>query len=92
MVSYVIYRETWLHDLGGIAVSYLSEILVKQLGGGYTTECILRMRFVNRFIVKLYCHVTFCSSCLILIVANDIIHLKRKTISWRWGVDYVTKA
>ena len=57
-MSYVIYRETWLHDLGGIAVSYLSEIIVKQLGGGYTTECILRMRFVTCSIVKLYFHVT----------------------------------
>ena len=47
LVSYVIDGETWLHDLGGLAISYLSDIPFEQFDNGYTTECRLGMIFVN---------------------------------------------
>ena len=59
LVSCVIDVETWLHDLEGIAFSYLSDIPYGRLYDGYTTECILGMIFVTLYIVKLYCYVTY---------------------------------
>ena len=91
LVSYVIDGEIWLHDLGEISVSYLSDIPVEQLNDGYTTECRLVMIFVTWCIVKLYCYVTLSIACHILIVANDISHLGIKKSSRSWGVGDVTK-
>ena len=53
LVSHVIDGETWLHDLGGGYVSYISYIPFEQLDDGYTTECRLGMKFVTWCIVKL---------------------------------------
>ena len=89
-MSHVIDGETWLHDLGGLAVSYLSDIPYGLLDDAYTTECRLGMIFVTWCIVKLYCYVTLCSACHILIVANDIRHLGITMTSWSCGVDNVT--
>ena len=58
LVSCVIYGEIWLHDLGGLAVSYHSDTPFERLDGGHTTESRLGMRFINWCIVKLYFHVT----------------------------------
>ena len=91
LVSNIVCGETWLHDLGVIYVSYISYIPFEQLDYGYTTKFILGMRFVTWCIVKLDCYVTLCSACDILIVANDIIHLGIKMISWSWVVGDVTK-
>ena len=57
MVSYVIDGNTWLHDLGGLDVSYHSEKPFERIEYGYTTECRLGMIFVTWCIVKLYGHV-----------------------------------
>ena len=54
LVSYIIDGETWLHDLGGLALSYLSYIPFGELDYGYTTECILGMIFVTWCIFNLY--------------------------------------
>ena len=91
LASYVNNGETLLHDLVGIAVSYLSDTSFGLLDNGYTTECRLGMIFFTWCIVKLYFYVTFCSSWRILIVANYISHLGIKMISWSWGVGGVTK-
>ena len=91
MVSRVIDGEIWLHDLGGIGVSYHSDTPFEQLDDGYTTECILGMIFVTWCIVKLYFHVTLCITCNILIVYNYISHLGIKVISQRGVVGDVTK-
>ena len=82
LVSHVINGETWLHGLGGIDVSYHSDI---------PTGCILGMRFVTWCIVKIYCHVNLFINWNILIVSNDISHLGIKLISWSWLVGDVTK-
>ena len=58
LVSYVIDGNTWLHDLGGLDVSYHSETPFERLADGYTTECRLGMIFVTWCIVKLYFNVT----------------------------------
>ena len=74
----VIDGDTRFHSLGrGGAFSYLLDINFERLAARDTTECILGMIFVTWCFVKLDCYVTFCSSCLILIVANDIIHMKK---------------
>ena len=90
-VNSLIDRETWLHYLGGLDVTYNSDTPYERLDDGYTTECRLGMRFVTWCIVKLYCHVTLCITCHILIVFNDISHLGIKVISWIWVVGDVTK-
>ena len=91
LVSHVIYGKTWLNDLGGIYVSYISYIPFERLDDGYTTECRLGMRFVTWCIFKLNCYVTLFSACHILIVANYIIHMGIKMISRIWVVGDVTK-
>ena len=91
LVIHVTDGETWLHDLGVIYVSYISNIPFEQLDYGYTTKFILGMRFVTWCIVKLDCYVILCSAFHILIVANDIIHMGIKIISWIWVVGYLTK-
>ena len=80
LVSYVICGETWLYDLGGLAVYYLSYIPFYLLDDGYTTACRLGMIFVTWCIIYLDCYVTLCSACCILVVDNDIIHLGIKMI------------
>ena len=82
LMSYVIYGETWFHDLGGLAVEYIPDTTFEYLDDGYRTECILKMRFFTWCIVKLYCHVTLFSAFHVLIVANHIIHMRIKIISW----------
>ena len=86
LVSHVIYGKTWLNDLGGIYVYYLSYIPFERLDDGYANECILGMRFVTWCIVELDWYVTLCIACNIIIVANDITHLGIKTISRIWIV------
>ena len=90
-VDRVIDGEMWLHDLGGVDVSYHSDTPFERIDDGYTTECRPGMIFVTWFIVKLYCHVTLCINFHILIVYNDISHLGIKVISWSWLVGDVTK-
>ena len=46
LVSNVINGETWLHDLGGLGVYYHSDTPFERSDDGYTTECILWMRFI----------------------------------------------
>ena len=82
LVSHVIDGDTWLHDLGGIYVAYISYIPFEKIDDGYTNECRLGMRFVNLCIVKLDCYVTLCRACHILVVDKYIIHLGIKMISW----------
>ena len=91
MVRRLINGDIWLHDLGGIDVSYHSDKPFEQLDDGYTTDCRLGMIFVTWCIVDLYCHVTLCINFHILIVYNDIIHMGIKVISWRWLVGDITK-
>ena len=91
MASRVIDGEAWLHDLWGLDVTYHSGKTFERLDEGYATECRLGMRFFTWWIVKLYCHVTLCITCHILIVFNDISHLGIKVISWIWAVGDVTK-
>ena len=91
LVSHVIDGETWLHDLGGVSVSFISYTPFEKLDDGYTTECRLGMRFVTWCIVKLDCYVTLYIACHIIIVSNDIIHLGIKMISGSWVVGEVTK-
>ena len=55
----MIGGETWLHNFGGISLSYLSYIYYEQLAYGYTTDCVIGMRFGTWCIVKLDCYVTF---------------------------------
>ena len=86
MVSYVINEETQLHGLGGITLSYLSDIPFEQLDDGYTTECRPGMIFVTWYIVKLNCYVNFCHDYNIFIVANNISHIGVNRISWTRGV------
>ena len=76
MVSYVIDRGTWLHDLGGLDFSYIIDIPFERLDGGYTTECRIGMVFFTWCIIKLDCYVTLCISSHILIVANNISHME----------------
>ena len=66
LVRYVIGRETWFHDLGFFAVSYLSGIHFERFYSGYTTDCILGMLFGTWCIVKLDLYVIFFSARLIL--------------------------
>ena len=87
----LIDGETWLHDLGGLDVYYNSDTPFEQLDEGYTTKCILRVRFFTWCIVKLYCHVTLCITFHILIVSNYIIHMDIKVVSWSLVVGGVTK-
>ena len=82
LVSCLIDGETWLHDLLGIPVTYIPYIPFELLDCGYTTECILGMRFVTLCIVKLDCYVSLCSDFHILLVYNYISHLGIKMISW----------
>ena len=89
--SHVIDGETWLHDFGELAVSYHSDTPLEWIDYGYTTECRLGMRFFTCCIVKLYCHVTLCIVCHIIVLSNDISHLGIKVISWSWVVGDVTK-
>ena len=90
-MSCVMDGETWLHDLGGIDISYHSETPFERLNDGYTYECRLGMRFVTWCIVKLYLYVTLCITFHILVVYNYIIHLGIKVISWSSVVVDVTK-
>ena len=80
-----------MHYLGGLDISYHSDTPFEKLDDGYKTECRLGMRFFTWCIVKLYCHVTLCITCHILIVSNDIIHMGIKVISRIWLVVDVTK-
>ena len=89
-MSYVIYRGTWLHDLGGLAFSYILDIPFERLDGGYTTEFRIGMVFFTWCIIKLDCYVTLCISSHILIVANNISHMGIKMISWILIVGVVT--
>ena len=91
LVSRVFNGDTWLHDIGGGYVSYISYIPFELLDCGYTTENILGMRYVTWCIVKLDCYVTLCSTFCILIVSNDISHKGIKMIYWSWLVGDVTK-
>ena len=91
LVSHVIYGETWLHDLGGLDVSYNSDTTFEKLDDGYKTECRLGMRFFTCCIVKLYYNVNLCITCHILIVSNYISHLGIKFLSSSWVVGDVTK-
>ena len=78
LVSCVFNGETWLHDFGRLAVSYISDIPFEQLDDGYTTECIIGMIFVTWCIIKLDCYLTLCRSCHILILDNNISYLGSK--------------
>ena len=40
-MRYVIGEETWLHDFGGRAISYLSGIYFERISAGYTTGALL---------------------------------------------------
>ena len=80
-MSRIIDGETWFRDLGGLDVSYHSETPFGRLDYRYTTECILGMIFVTWCIVNIYCHVTLCYSCHIIIVSNDTSHPGIKTTS-----------
>ena len=92
-MRHVINGEKWLHYLGGIVASYLSDIHVERLAARDTTECRLGMIFFTWCIVELDCFVNLCQACIISIVANDIIHTGRKMISWIWRVcDITTKS
>ena len=91
LVSHIIDEYTWLHNLGGIDVSYHSDTPFEWLDYGYTTECRLGTRFVTWCIVNLYCHVTLCIAYHILIVSNDISHLGIEKIPRSWLVGDVTK-
>ena len=82
---------TWLHYLGRIYVSYLLDTPFGQLDYGFTTECRLVMIFFTWYIVKLDYYVTLCSAFHILILANYIIHLGIKMVSWSWVVGDVPK-
>ena len=70
--SYVINGETWFHDLGGLAVYYLSDTPFEKLASGDITDCRLGMRLFTWYTVKLDGYVNFCSACQILILDNDI--------------------
>ena len=89
-MSRVIDGDTWLHDLGGIYVSYISYIPFERLDDGYKTECRIGMRFVTWCIVKLDCYVTLCSAFHILIVDNYISHPGIRMITWIWVVSDIT--
>ena len=91
LVSHVINGDTWLHDLGGLDVSYNSDTPFEQLDDGYTTERRLGMIFFTWCIVNLYCHITLCRTYHILIVSNDISHMGITVISWIWAFSDVTK-
>ena len=58
LVIRVINGDTWLHDLGGLDVSYYSDTPFERLDDGYTAEYKIGVIFVTWCIVKLYCHVT----------------------------------
>ena len=58
LVSHIIDGETWLNNLGGIFVSYISYITFERLDNGYTTECRIGMIFFTWCIVKLDCYIT----------------------------------
>ena len=90
LVRYIIVREIWLHGLGGLVDSYLSDIIFDQLSAGDTTDCRLGMVYVTCCIVRLYRYVTFCHACIILFIVNYITHMGIKIISWSWGVCDVT--
>ena len=90
LVSCVIDGKTWLHNLGGIGVSYHSDTPFERLDEGYTTKCKLGIRFFTWCIVKSYYHGTLCITFHILIVSNDIIHQGIKVISWIWVVVDIT--
>ena len=85
-MSYVIDGEKLLHDLGGVAVYYISDIHFELLDAGDTTKFIRGMIFFTWCIVKLNCYFTFFGACIILFVVNDIIHMGIKMISWIWVV------
>ena len=85
LVKYGIDGEMWLNDFGGLTVFYIPYMHFEGLAAGYTTECILCMRFGTWCIFKLDCYVNFCSACLIIIVVNDITHLGSKVISLSWA-------
>ena len=61
-MSLVIDGDTWLHDLGGGDVKYLSDIPFERLDDGYTTECTLGMIFFDWLIIKLDLCVTLFSA------------------------------
>ena len=90
-MSCVIYGERWLNYLGGLAISYLSDIPIEKLDDGYKAECRLCIIFVTWCIVKLDCYVTLFGTCNIITVYNYIINMGIKMISWIWGVGDVTK-
>ena len=81
LVSSVIDGETWLNDLGGLYVSYLSDIHFGQLYDGCTTECRIGMLFFTWCVIKLNCYVNLCSACSVLIIANYISHTGIKMVS-----------
>ena len=82
LVRFIISRETWLNNFGGLAVSYISDIHFERLAAGDTTECRLGITFFTWCILKLYCYVTFCIACLILIADNYVIYMGIKIIFW----------
>ena len=45
LVRYIIGGEKWLHDFGGLAVSYILEIQFERFYAGDTTECGLGIIF-----------------------------------------------
>ena len=47
LVMCVIGKETWLHDLGGLADSYLSDTQFEKIDVIDTTQCRLGMIFVT---------------------------------------------
>ena len=51
-----------------------------------TTESRIGIRFVTCCIINLDWYVTFCYSCIIVIVSNDIIRMGSKMISCIWVV------
>ena len=63
---------------GGIDVSYISDISFDQIDDEYTTKCTLGTRFVTWCIFNLYIYVTLGSTCHIMNLANDTIHLEIK--------------
>ena len=90
-LCYIINGETWWHGLGGIDFFNHSYTPFERPNDRYTSEYRHGMRFVTWCIVKLYCRVTLCITCHILILSNDISHLGTKVISWIQVVRDVTK-
>ena len=82
LVSYIIRRETCLHNFGGLAVSYLLDINFEQISDRDKTYCMLGMIFGTWCIVKLDYYGTFYITCLIIIIEYYISHMRINIISW----------